>query len=329
MRRFRRVGLLVLMLALALLASPAFAASVTNGDFETGNLSGWSTATTCIADAQLTADWFAYSGTTGPLSGRSISAPPEGTFAATTDLTGPSAVVLYQDIALEAGSTHSLSFQVYYQSDAALVTKNSLACSDFDVGVNQQYRIDVMDPTAPLDSVADDDVLATVFQTQTDGPQSLAPTPITFDLTPFAGQTVRLRFAMVAGVFFFRAAVDDLQIESTPINQAPTCNGLEATIYVKDGVIVGGPNAGAAYTGTLAGTSSSDVIVGTDARDAIDAKAGNDTICGLGGNDTLEGAAGNDTMLGGPGADKLSGASGTDTTPDFSAAEGDKRTNVP
>jgi Ca2+-binding RTX toxin-like protein len=109
----------------------------------------------------------------------------------------------------------------------------------------------------------------------------------------------------------------------------PTCNGPDATIYVKDGVIVGGPNNGATYTGTLAGTSGGDVIVGTDGRDAIDARAGNDTICGLGGNDTIEGAAGNDTMLGGSGADKLNGASGTDTTPDFSTAGGDKRTNVP
>jgi hypothetical protein len=109
----------------------------------------------------------------------------------------------------------------------------------------------------------------------------------------------------------------------------PTCNGLDATIYVEDGVIVGGPNNGAAYTGTLAGTSGSDVMVGTDGRDAIDARAGNDTICGLGGNDTIVGAAGSDTMLGGSGADKLNGASGTDTTPDFSAAEGDRRTNVP
>ena len=89
------------------------------------------------------------------------------------------------------------------------------------------------------------------------------------------------------------------------------------------------PNDGAAYTGTLAGTSGGDVLVGTEGRDSIDGRAGNDTICGLGGNDTIEGAAGDDTMIGGAGADKLNGASGTDTTPDFNAAEGDKRTNVP
>lgn len=121
----------------------------------------------------------------------------------------------------------------------------------------------------------------------------------------------------------------DFRFRTYVLSPIPYCNGLEATIYVKNGKIVGGPNNGAAYTGTLAGTSRNDVIVGTDTADAIDGKAGNDTICGLGGNDTIEGAAGNDVMLGGPGADKLSGASGTDSTPDYSAAEGDKRTNVP
>ena len=122
---------------------------------------------------------------------------------------------------------------------------------------------------------------------------------------------------------------DDFRFRTYVLSPIPYCNGLEATIYVKNGKIVGGPNDGAAYTGTLAGTSRNDVIVGTDAADAIDGKAGNDTICGLGGKDSIEGAAGNDVMVGGPGADKLNGASGTDSTPDFNASEGDKRTNVP
>jgi Ca2+-binding RTX toxin-like protein len=155
------------------------------------------------------------------------------------------------------------------------------------------------------------------------------------DSTPFPGTvsytvptdgTYTVEFKIDAGI----VSIDpDCTGAEPPVPPAPSCNGLPATIYVENGVIVGGPNAGAAYTGMLTGTSSGDVIVGTDGRDAIDGRAGNDTICGLKGNDTIAGASGNDTMLGGQGADKLNGGSGTDSTPDFNAAEGDKQNSVP
>jgi hypothetical protein len=319
---------LLITLALGLFASTALAASVTNGGFETGDFTGWTKATTCIFDSSATADWFVYSGTASPSTSRSIDAPPEGTYAATTDQVGPATEILYQDIALEAASTHSLSFQVYYNSEAPLVTPNSLACQDPAVGQNQQYRIDVMNPAAPLDSVAAGDVLATIFQTQDSDPQVLAPTLITFDLTPFAGQTVRLRFAQAVNINFFRAAVDDVQIESTPINQAPTCNDLPATVYVQDGVIVGGPQNGKPYKGELTGTSGNDVMVGTNGKDKINGRPGNDTICALDGGDRLEGEAGNDTMYGGAGGDRFKGGAGIDSAPDFNPSEGDSQEQV-
>lgn len=44
---------------------------------------------------------------------------------------------------------------------------------------------------------------------------------------------------------------------------APTCQGQIATIYVESGLIVGGPDDGQTYEGTLNGTSGNDVIAGT------------------------------------------------------------------
>jgi Ca2+-binding RTX toxin-like protein len=99
---------------------------------------------------------------------------------------------------------------------------------------------------------------------------------------------------------------------STPAT-VPTCNGKTATIYVKDGVIVGGAGNGSTYTGTLIGTIGNDVIVGTEGKDTVDAKAGNDTICGLGGDDQLTADAGDDYVDGGSGKDTLKGSSGADT----------------
>jgi hypothetical protein len=63
-------------------------------------------------------------------------------------------------------------------------------------------------------SVAPGDILATVFQTKVGDPLTLAPTPITFDLTPFAGTTVRIRFAEVDNQLFFNASVDSVAIAS-------------------------------------------------------------------------------------------------------------------
>lgn len=87
----------------------------------------------------------------------------------------------------------------------------------------------------------------------------------------------------------------------------PRCNGLEATIYVSNGVIVGGPMDGQSYGGVLTGTGGDDVMVGTDSDDEIFGYRGNDIICGLKGHDRLLGDQGSDVLYGGDGDDELSG----------------------
>jgi hypothetical protein len=198
-----------LTVAVALLAAPggAGAAIVNNGDFETGNLSGWQLSTTAPGEG-----WFAYSGTSSPLNDFSIPAPPQGNHAAITDEEGEGLHVLYQDMTLPpGGSVNQLSLFVYYDTAAPIDSPNSL---DPMGGANQQYRIDVMKPSAPIDSVAAGDVLLTVFRTLAGDPQSLGPTVKTADLTAFAGQTIRLRLAEVDNQFFFNAGADAISINS-------------------------------------------------------------------------------------------------------------------
>jgi hypothetical protein len=203
-----RTAILAVVLTLAV-PGVSGAATVANGGFETGTFSGWTVVNQPGGGA---GSWFVYSGTTSPLSGFPIAAPPGGTFAATTDQFGPGSHVLYQDVALEAGFSHVLSFDLYYSNNAgAFATPSTL---DFNVFPNQQYRVDVLRPTADPFSVAAADVLATVFRTEQGDPLVLAPTRVTFDLSAFAGTTVRIRFAGVENVFFFQASVDDVDIES-------------------------------------------------------------------------------------------------------------------
>jgi Ca2+-binding RTX toxin-like protein len=149
-------------------------------------------------------------------------------------------------------------------------------------------------------------------------------------------------------------ATDDTESPNPP--NAPTCEGRTATVYVAAGRIVGGPDSGQPYTGTLRGTDGADVINGTTGADTITSGGGTDTVCALGGMDnvsgeadadrliggvgndrlsggtgadTLQGRAGNDTLTGGEGADRFVGGPGTDTASDFNRTQGDTRTSIP
>jgi hypothetical protein len=212
--------------ALALLAAPgtAGAAIVNNGDFETGSLAGWQSSTTPDPNGS----WVAYTGTESPINGITVPAPPQGNFAALTDQTGIGLRVLYQDITLPpGGSVNQLGLLAYYVSSAAIVSPDSL---DPSGGANQQYRIDVMKPSAPLDSVAPGDVLVPVFRTLAGDPQTLDPTQKTVDLTALAGQTVRLRLAEVDNQLFFNAAADAISVKSNGFTIGPpTLNKKKGT----------------------------------------------------------------------------------------------------
>jgi hypothetical protein len=125
-------------------------------------------------------------------------------------MSGQSTNILYQDLTLPSTSALSLSLILYYDNQAGVFcTPNSLSTT---AGCNQQYRVDIMNPAAPVDSVAPVDVLATVFQTAVGDPLTLAPRAITFDLSAFAGTTVRLRFAEVDNQSLFFASFDAVSV---------------------------------------------------------------------------------------------------------------------
>lgn len=113
------------------------------------------------------------------------------------------------------------------------------------------------------------------------------------------------RALMVAGI-----AIASTSVSAQVI---PTCNGKAATIYVLNGKIVGGPDDGQPFTGTLRGTDGDDVMVGTSGDDQIFGGGGSDTICAGPGDDVVEGGPGNDYIEGGPGDDQLQGGPGGDT----------------
>ena len=81
-----------------------------------------------------------------------------------------------------------------------------------NAGPNQQFRIDILAPTAAADSMADADLRATVFETGPDAPARRGPTPVRYDLSPWAGQTVRLRIATADNQAPMRAGIDNVRL---------------------------------------------------------------------------------------------------------------------
>jgi hypothetical protein len=171
-------------------------------------------------------NWFAYEGTDAPIGIKRsppadpVQEPPQGTYAATTDEANPDSLILYQDVALGAGFNYQLSLLAYYDSYEPIVVPvpDTLSVDDGVLGgqSNQQFRIDVMKPDAPLESVEPADILRTVFATKPRDPETMPPTRLTANLSAFAGQTVRLRIANAVDEEVFNAGVDAVSISSTP-----------------------------------------------------------------------------------------------------------------
>ena len=208
-----------MFVAAALLGTAASAAAdtqlLTNGDFETGTLEGWSTA----VQPEGLPGWHVYRRAEVEV-GLGNPGPPAGEFAAATATETPGTSYLYQDVTLPAATTDQLSMYLYYESTApvAVPSPNTLFASESPGAQdNQQVRVDVLKPNAPIESLSPNDILATVYASKAGDPEVLAPTVVSADLSAFAGQTVRLRIANAVQQGFMEVGVDDASIESTPI----------------------------------------------------------------------------------------------------------------
>jgi CubicO group peptidase (beta-lactamase class C family) len=189
-------------------------ATVVVDDFEGGDLSAWRTVA-----AGAGGGWYAYTdGTTSPDASLTnpgspfrMPDPPEGSHAATTDMNAPGALVLYRDVRLDG--SFDLSMSVFYRSERPFSTPDTLA---YDAAkANQQFRVDVISPSAPIDSVAAGDVLLNVFRTAPGDPLFRAPEDVAVDVSSLAGQTVRLRLAVADNQGPLRAGVDHIRFEPT------------------------------------------------------------------------------------------------------------------
>jgi hypothetical protein len=154
-------------------------------------------------------------GTTSPVTGTTVPAPPGGTRAAMTDALGPGSHVLYQDFVALAQSS-VLSFDLFVGNRAdRYATPASL---DFSTpALNQQARVDILRASADPFSVSASDILLSVFQTPVGSPLVFGYSAFSVDVSALlaanAGQTLRLRFAEVDNIFTFQFGVDNVSLQ--------------------------------------------------------------------------------------------------------------------
>jgi hypothetical protein len=186
-------------------------ASKADDDFESGTLDNWR------IDRIGAGNWFVYSnGKTPPDPAQSdsflpfdVPNPPHGKFAAVTDMNGGGRRILFRDITLDG--RYRVHLTVFYVNASGFSPTN-LSRRD-SISDEQQYRIDLIQPSAPLTTTAKDHVIATIFQGRPSDPQRKDPTEVTLDLSPWAGQTVRFRIASADNQGPLRAGVDHIRFE--------------------------------------------------------------------------------------------------------------------
>ena len=203
--------------SLFLIGCEAQPKTIVMDDFESGAISAWQ------AVGSGAGGWFVYAdGHTAPDPAHSdpnvpfdVPDPPQGKFAAVADMNGPGTRILYRDLRLDGRFT--LRLTVFYAGTAPFSSPTTLA---YDIPeANQQFRIDLVARSAPIDSVAKGDVLASVFHASPGDPLRRQPTDVRLDVSAWAGQPVRLRLAGINNRGPLRVGVDNIRFQ--PIGRDP------------------------------------------------------------------------------------------------------------
>ncbi|HYV37174.1 MAG TPA: FG-GAP-like repeat-containing protein, partial [Gemmataceae bacterium] len=237
---------------------------VRNGDFEApdlsgefGNLNGWSTFD-LGGNPGSRGRWVSQTGIASPINGIAVQNSPTGFFQGMLDEsdlipflagTGPDpnlginanlpsdyngSHALYQDITIPANATQLiLSFSVYIDDSWAVLPYSDTTVTpqlNFNtLADNQQVRVDLMNPNAPLlETVLDNTATNTpgVYQNLyvTDPNQPLITSSIqtvTLDPALYKGKTIRFRVAATNNRGLLVVGVDDVKLMARFSDSAP------------------------------------------------------------------------------------------------------------
>ncbi len=189
-------GMAVVLGTTAILAPAPAAATpfslIVNGGFESG-LTNWFTA----SQPGSSGGWFSQTGTLSPLTGATVSAPPQGSWAAMAEQTGPGSHVIYQDFVVPMFVTQASLISAYFTASRSYCWSPTL---DFTApGCHQYVRVDIVNPTVDSNPFTMDPAALVAggdASSNTVGYEWINP-DITTALHGYGGQTLRLRIGVV------------------------------------------------------------------------------------------------------------------------------------
>lgn len=201
----------LMLIGSALVATGANAANlIVNGDFETGDYTGWSANVQANSGGGL--DVVANNGGNAPRSNLSYAQNTNGgRFFSISDQNGGGSYSLTQSFTLAASTTVTISFDHFANNYAGVTIADG---RDFTTGPNQNAVVDLLiggaDPFSNLAS----DVVAVLYGPGSDSFNNPNPwTSYSSTLTLAAG-SYTLRFAETDNQFFFNQGVDNVSVMS-------------------------------------------------------------------------------------------------------------------
>jgi hypothetical protein len=172
---------------------------IVNGDFETGNFSGWTLANSGNGTFVIN------NGTYIP-PGPGIPLPPySGNFSALSTQSGAGVHTIYQDVTLPAGATSATLRW------ADMILNSAKSFSD----PQQEFRVEIRD--------TNNQVLSTLFSTNPGDPLTSGWTERSAGISQFAGMTIRVAFTEEDHMGYFNVHLDNIRIESGGEPEPPGC----------------------------------------------------------------------------------------------------------
>jgi hypothetical protein len=216
----RLAKVLVLSTAIAAIAAAvALAGGVRNGGFERG-LNGWETSD------RGEGQWESLDATGVEAVNSRLQGPKAGERQALVSQGGPGSRLLLQDLQLKANRTLRLSFWIQVRNNAGeFASPNTFDTEELlplsarggaSVRDNQQLRIEVIKPSAPIRTVKRKQILATVLRTMPGDRPNSKWKRYSVNLSKYAGKKVTLRIAEVDNLGEFWVGVDAVKLKSKP-----------------------------------------------------------------------------------------------------------------
>jgi len=184
----------------------AFLELITNGDFETGDFTGW--IKQGIGD--LYSDWYISSGTTAPAGPQDTVGPAGGAYFAISDTTGPAAQSLIQTFTVPTNSSSViLDFDMFVNN----WWESTIIGTGFDFNGDQYARVDILaGGSSPFD--VGTSIVANLYA-GADTVETINPyTHYLFDITPIvgAGGDYILRYGSTQTFYHLQQGIDNVSI---------------------------------------------------------------------------------------------------------------------